>query len=135
VCGPEEEYYEKRLEIQGAWQPRNGCDGRLMVIILIMIIQVNLVMKRGESNINSPELLLLKLLPLAYHNSHFLAATLDLPSSGLHTFLQLNCFELDQYLTTNLNHCSSQLLYTCRASYALNLQFIALIFCNYSVSA
>jgi len=29
---------------------------------------------------NSPELSLLKILPLAYHNSHFLAATLDFTS-------------------------------------------------------
>jgi len=29
--------------------------------------------KRGEGNPNSPELSLLKILPLAYHDSHFLA--------------------------------------------------------------
>ena len=34
-------------------------------------------MKHGESNTNLPELLLLKLLPLSYHHSHFLAATSD----------------------------------------------------------
>jgi len=33
--------------------------------------------KNGESNTNSPELSLLNFLPLAYHHSHFLAATLD----------------------------------------------------------
>ena len=34
-CGPQKGYGEKR------WQPRNGCDGRLMAKILIMTIQVN----------------------------------------------------------------------------------------------
>jgi len=62
---------------------------------------VNLV-KRGESNTNSTELLLLKFLPLAYHHSHFLAATLDFTSffatvflGAAHFFLQLGCFGLD----------------------------------------
>jgi len=32
--------------------------------------------KRGEGDTNSPELSLLKFLPLAYNHSHFLAATL-----------------------------------------------------------
>jgi len=36
--------------------------------------------KYGEGNTNSPELLLLKFLLLAFHHSHFLAATLDFPS-------------------------------------------------------
>jgi len=36
--------------------------------------------KRGEGNKNSPELSLFKILPLAYHHSHFLAATLDFTS-------------------------------------------------------
>jgi len=62
------------------WQPRNGYDGRLMAKILTMTIQVNLVSNHGEGNSNSPELLLLKLLPLLYHYSHFSAATLDLTS-------------------------------------------------------
>ena len=43
VYGPQKGYGEKRYEIQGAWQPRNGCDGRLMVKVLIMTIQVNFV--------------------------------------------------------------------------------------------
>jgi len=33
--------------------------------------------KHGKGNTNLPELSLLKILPLAYHHSHFLAATLD----------------------------------------------------------
>ena len=36
---------------------------------------------------NSPELLLLKFLPLTYHHSHFLAATLDFTSFFTITFL------------------------------------------------
>ena len=40
------------------WQPRNGCDGRLMAKILITTIQVNLVPSpSGGGNANSPELL------------------------------------------------------------------------------
>jgi len=55
-----------------------------MAKFLITTIQVNLVpnpiVKRGEGNTNSPELSLLKNLPLAYHHGHFLAATLDFTS-------------------------------------------------------
>jgi len=36
--------------------------------------------KHGEGNTNSPELSLLKILPLAYYHSHFLATTLDFTS-------------------------------------------------------
>ena len=73
------------------WRPRNGCDGRLMVKILITTIQVNLV-PLGQLAQNSPELSLLKFLPLTYHHNHFLAATLDFTSFftiafwGPHTF-------------------------------------------------
>ena len=56
-------------------------------------------MKRHK---NSPELSLLKFLPLTYHHSHFLAATLDFTSfftiaflRAAHIFLQLGCFGLD----------------------------------------
>ena len=63
-----------------------------------MTIQVNFV-KRHK---NSPELSLLKFLPLTYHHSHFLAATLDFTSfftiaflRVAHFFLQLGCFGLD----------------------------------------
>jgi len=40
-----------------------------------------------DSAPNSPELSLLKLLPLAYHHSHFLAATLDFTSFFTAAFL------------------------------------------------
>ena len=83
VCGPQKGYGEKRCEIQGGG-PRNGCDGRLMVKILIMTIQVNFV----KRNKNSPELSLLKFLPLTYHHSHFLAATLDFTSFFTIAFLR-----------------------------------------------
>ena len=62
--------------------PRNGCDGRLMVKILITTIHVNLCFAP-----NSPELSLLKFLPLTYHHSHFLAATLDFTSFFTTAFL------------------------------------------------
>ena len=48
---------------------------------VITTIQVNLVPNpSGGGNTNSPELLLLKFLLLTYHQSHFLAATLDFTS-------------------------------------------------------
>jgi len=74
------------------WWPRNGCDGRLKAKILITTISCRIVVKSREGNTNSPELSLLKFLPLAYHHSHFLAANLDFivqqHSWGAHTFLQ-----------------------------------------------
>ena len=69
------------------WRPRNGCDGRLMVKILVTTIQVNLV-PLGQLAQNSPELSLLKFLPLTYHHSHFLAATLDFTSFFTIAFLR-----------------------------------------------
>ena len=75
------------------WQPRNGCDGRLMVKILIMTIQVNNFNNDNSGEFcaasqNSPELSLLKFLPLTYHHSHFLAATLDFTSFFTIAFLR-----------------------------------------------
>ena len=73
-----------------------------MVKILITTIQVNFC----AASQNLPELLLLKFLPLTYHHSHFLAATLDFTSFFHHSlsegrtlFLQLGCFGLDKYIT------------------------------------
>jgi len=43
--------------------------------------------KHGEGSTNSPELSLLKVLPLAYHHSHSLAATLDFTSLFTMAFL------------------------------------------------
>ena len=56
----------------------------LMVKILIMTIQVNFV----KQHKNSPELSLLKFLPLTYHHSHFLATTLDFTSFFTIAFLR-----------------------------------------------
>jgi len=59
--------------------------------------------KCGEGNTNSPELSLLKDLPLSYHHSHFLATTLDFTSFSQWPFgaapfsLQLGCFGLDTF--------------------------------------
>ena len=59
-----------------------------MAKILIMTIQVNLVPNpSGGGNANSPELSKLKFLPLTYHHSHFLAATLDFTSFFILAFL------------------------------------------------
>ena len=52
-----------------------------------MTIQVNLV-PLGQLAQNSPELSLLKFLPLTYHHSHFLAATLDFTSFFTIAFLR-----------------------------------------------
>ena len=60
--------------------------GRLMVKILITTIRVNFVPRP-----NSPELLL-KVLPLTYHHSHFLAATLDFTSFFTIAFLRAALF-------------------------------------------
>jgi len=58
-------------------------ESRLMAKILITTIQV----KRGEGNTNSPELSLLKFLPLTYHYSHFMTANLDFTSFFTMAFL------------------------------------------------
>ena len=58
-----------------------------MVKILITTIQVNFVPHQ-----NSPELLLSKFLPLTYHHSHFLAATLDFTSFFTIAFLRAALF-------------------------------------------
>ena len=73
-----------KKDVKSKVAAKNGCDGRLMVKILIMTIQVNFV-KRHK---NSPELSLLKFLPLTYHHSHFLAATLDFTSFFTIAFLR-----------------------------------------------
>ena len=58
-----------------------------MVKFLKTTIQVNLV-PLGQLAQNSPELSLLKILPLTYHHSHFLAATLDFTSFFTIAFLR-----------------------------------------------
>ena len=61
----------KELWNTGAWRPRSGCDGR--IIAKVLIIKIRQICAPS----NLPEFLLLKLLPLSYHHSHFWAATLD----------------------------------------------------------
>ena len=61
-----------------------------MVKFLITTIQVNLVPLVLAQN--SPELSLLKFLPLTYHHSHFLAATLDFTSFFTIAFLRTALF-------------------------------------------
>jgi len=86
---------QKRCESNVA--TKKWLDGRLMKKILIMATQVNLVPNPSETT-NSPELSLLKFLPLAYH----LAISWPPPwishlfyLLGVHTlFLQLGCFGL-----------------------------------------
>ena len=78
------------------WRPRSGCGGRIMKkTFLITIIQANLCCWFT----NSPELLLLKILPLSDHHSHFWAAIFDFTTvsccfflHGPHLFLQFGCF-------------------------------------------
>ena len=62
-----------------------------MVKILITTIQVNFV-PIDQAAPNSPELSLLKFLPLAYHHSHFLAATLDFTAFCTIAFLRAALF-------------------------------------------
>ena len=84
VCGPQKGYGEKRCEIQGGGQEMAVMVARLMVKILITTIQVNFC----AASQNLPKLSLLKFLPLTYHHSHFLAATLDFTSFFTIAFLR-----------------------------------------------
>ena len=64
-----------------------------MAKLLITTIQVNLVRNPSEGgNTNSPELSLLKFLPLTYHHSHFLVATFDFTSLFTLAFLEAASF-------------------------------------------
>ena len=62
-----------------------------MVKILITTIQVNFCATWSWQK-NSPKLPLLKFLPLTYHHSHFLAATLDFTSFFIIAFLRAALF-------------------------------------------
>jgi len=62
------------------WQPRNGCDGKLMEKFLITTIQVNLCCLLHVSlgfGTKFTRIVVIKILPLTYHHSHFLATALD----------------------------------------------------------
>jgi len=98
-CGPKKAIVKKMWNPR--WQPRNDCDGRLMAKFLITPIQVNLCCLLHYSLGFNTWIVVIKKLQLAYHHSHFLAATLDLTmtapffTAGLfwirfHFFLQLH---------------------------------------------
>jgi len=55
----------------------------------------------GEGNTNSPELSSLKILPLAYHHSHFLAATLAMAFLGPHPFFTARLFWIRLFFLEN----------------------------------
>jgi len=71
-----------KLWNQRCW-PRSGCGGLIMAKFLITIIQANLCRRFT----NSPELLLLKILPISDHHSHFWAATFDFTTFFMLLFL------------------------------------------------
>ena len=87
----------------------------VMVKILITTIQVNFC----AASQNLPELSLLKFLPLTYHHSHFLAATLDFTSFftiaflRAALFLQLGCFGLDLFFLRGLDYSLCTLCKNC----------------------
>ena len=69
---------------------------RNRVITIKYLIQNSQAVKKSAalrvSAPNSPELLLLKFLPLTYHHSHFLAATLDFTTFFTIAFLRAALF-------------------------------------------
>jgi len=107
------------------WWSRNGCDGKPMVNILITAIQVNLcfllhVLLRFGTKFT--RIVVMKILPLAYLHSNFLAA----PWISLfftmvffraaHFCLELRCFELDFVIEYCVARIFSLLLFACYLS-------------------
>ena len=88
-------------------RPKNGCNGGIVmpkiVIMMIQVIFCQILVKHGDGITNAPELLLLNVLPLAYHHSQFLTAPLDITffsqqhSLGLNIFFTTGLFGLDNY--------------------------------------
>ena len=79
-CGPVQNGQYKKKLWNPSWRQRNGCDGRLMVQILIVIIQVNLCCLLPASlglGTKLTWIIAIKFVPWTYHQSHFLAASLD----------------------------------------------------------
>ena len=75
-----------------------------MINHTVRVVYASTLAKRGEGNTNSHELLLFKFLLLTYHNSHFLAATLDFSYlfhngllGGTHFFHSWAFMGLDHY--------------------------------------
>ena len=77
-----------------------------MVKILITTIQVNFC----AASQNLPELSLLKFLPLTYHHSHFLAATLDFTSFFTIAFLRAAHFFYSLAVLDLVTHYSEELI-------------------------
>jgi len=83
------------------WQPRNGCDGRLMVKILITTIQVNLVPNPCETLRRQHIFIWIVIIKIFAISLHFLAAALDFTSFFTMAFfratlfLQQDCFGLN----------------------------------------
>ena len=106
-CGPcKKKQHEESCE---RWQPRSGCGGLIMAKFLITTIQANLCRRFT----NSSELLLLKILPLSDHHSHFWAATFDFTTffmllffAWAAPFLQFGCFGVDFTSFCNLTNLS-----------------------------
>jgi len=90
------------------WQPTSGCGG--LIITKFLIGKFLLPPPTGNHHQNSPELLLLKILPLSDHHSHLWASTFDfrtflccLFAWAAPFFLQFGCFCVD--FTFNLYFC------------------------------
>ena len=82
------------------WRPRNGCDGRLMVKILITTIQVNFVPR--PSGTKFTWIVVIKIFTINLPSQPFLGRHLEFHiffhhslSEGRTLFLQLGCFGLD----------------------------------------
>jgi len=69
--------YSMKKVMNSKGQPRSGCDGRIMAKFLITTIQANFCCLLQASLGIGTELLLLKILPLSYHHSHFWTTTFD----------------------------------------------------------
>ena len=119
-CGPCKKAAWKKLWNQ-RWKLRSSCGGLIMAKFLITTIQANFG-PVGGGYTNSPELLLLKILPLSDHHSHFWAATFDFTTfsccfflHGPHLFLQFGCFCVDlNNLGIKIFPLEYLQMYTCR---------------------
>ena len=79
----------KKLQNQ-RWWPKSGCDGRIMEKFLITTIQANLCcLLQASLGIGTKFtwIVVIKILPLSYHHSHFWASTFDFT-----TFFMLSFF-------------------------------------------
>jgi len=92
------------------WQPRNGCDGRLIAKILRTTIQVNLVPNPSEAWI--------VIIKFCYKLTiTWLPWISYLFSQRLHTFLQLGCFWI-RFKLTNIRNLKLHWLFSCIIVYS-----------------